>query len=25
MRAQSGPGLLDQLRPGDRRADSLPS
>jgi uncharacterized protein (DUF433 family) len=25
MRAQSGPGLLDQLRSGTRRADSLPS
>lgn len=25
MRAQAGPGLLDQLRSGDRGADSLPS
>ncbi len=25
MRAQAGPGLLDQVRSGARRADSLPS
>jgi uncharacterized protein (DUF433 family) len=25
MRSQNGPGLLDQFRSGDRRADSLPS
>jgi uncharacterized protein (DUF433 family) len=25
MRAQCGPGILDRVRSGDRRADSLPS
>ena len=25
MRSQAGPGILDRVRSGDRRADSLPS